>query len=63
MIFVSGTLLSGIGQVTDKYRELFKEDRVYSYTDSIPGNQEVGSAYFARGTGHDEYAAYSDYDL
>ena len=41
MIFISGTLLSGIGQVTDKYRELFDEDRVYSYTDSIPRNQEV----------------------
>jgi len=41
MIFVTGPLLSGIGQVTDKYRELFDEDRVYGYTDQIPRNQEV----------------------
>jgi len=27
---------------------------------TIPGNQEAGSAYFARGTGHDEYAIYSE---
>lgn len=41
MIFIAGNLLSGIGQVTDKYRELFDEDKVYSYTDPIPENQEV----------------------
>ena len=41
MIFITGNLLSGIGQVTDKYRELFDEDKVYTYTDPIPENQEV----------------------
>jgi 2-oxoglutarate ferredoxin oxidoreductase subunit alpha len=27
---------------------------------TLPGNQHPGSAYFARGTGHDEYANYSE---
>ncbi|HAY85980.1 MAG TPA: 2-oxoacid:acceptor oxidoreductase subunit alpha [Chloroflexi bacterium] len=27
---------------------------------TLPGNKEKGSGYFARGTGHDEYAAYTE---
>jgi 2-oxoglutarate ferredoxin oxidoreductase subunit alpha len=27
---------------------------------TVPGNRRVGSSYFARGTGHDEYAGYSE---
>jgi 2-oxoglutarate ferredoxin oxidoreductase subunit alpha len=27
---------------------------------TLPGNKEPGAAYFARGTGHDEYAAYTE---
>jgi 2-oxoglutarate ferredoxin oxidoreductase subunit alpha len=27
---------------------------------TLPGNKHLGSAYFARGTGHDEYANYSE---
>jgi 2-oxoglutarate ferredoxin oxidoreductase subunit alpha len=27
---------------------------------TLPGNQQLNAAYFARGTGHDEYASYSE---
>lgn len=47
-------------KLTEKWgRYLDKDGDGIPYR-TIPGNRRPGSAYFARGTGHDEYANYSE---
>ena len=42
MIFIGPQLLSGIGQVTLKYTQLFSKSKYYCLgTDSIPKNENV----------------------
>ncbi len=41
MIFIAGSILSGIGQVADKYRRLFGGSKLYTWTDDIPSGQDV----------------------
>lgn len=49
--------LKVVGKRWGRYLDIDNDGVAYR---TVPGNRRVGSSYFARGTGHDEYAHYSE---
>ena len=49
--------LKALGKEWGRYLDIDNDGVPYR---TVPGNRRVGSSYFARGTGHDEYAGYSE---